>query len=106
MEERKSIPQIGIMLYVLKQMPIRYELVQESDGSYSSWTQEGIITHGTGLTESECLKDLLSGLKDMANQYIEDFEDWYKHNPSELGEVIKLLNSTDEELYECLTRMN
>ena len=106
MHERIIMPGTGIMLYVLKKMPIKYELVQEVDGNYSCWTVDGIITHGTGATELECRRDLISSLQDIAEEYMNKFEDWFEHNPQEFPEVLKIINSSSEDLLECLTLAN
>lgn len=88
---------------LLKAIPIGTEYFTCEDGHVAAVTTSGIITHAEGKDYEGCREDLMKDLREFSQFYIEDFADWYSHNPDLLLYVIKILSSTDEELRECLT---
>ena len=99
------------MLYIVKNyLPSGVEYFRENTGEIAAWTNEGIETYGLGKDSESAREDLLHSLRDIANFYVEDFEEWITHNPKELPYILRVLMSTDEELRQwrdiCLNTAN
>lgn len=94
-----------IFLAKLKALPINYEYAKESDGSFTGWTEE--LQALANAPEINSLKiALVSCLKDNAKDFSGDYENWKHGREWQIPYLIKILNSTQEELLLCLHGRN
>ena len=101
---------LGINLFLeyiswLKNLNFHVEYVNENDGTISGHVEE-LCTIENALTLEECEEKLISGMRETAETFAENFEFWASGRPHEVPYVLKVLYSSDEEIKKCLLGKN
>lgn len=90
------------MLDKVRSLPITYEAVQESDGSFTGRTLEfGDIENAPDIEKLKI--KLVKGMKDWARVLADDYINWSRGREVQVPYLVKILFSTEEELLTCLT---
>ena len=93
------------MLNKVRSLPITYETVQESDGSFTGRTLEfGDIENAPDIEKLKI--KLVKGMKDWARVLADDYTNWSRGREVQVPYLVKILFSTEEELLTCLTGKN
>ena len=89
----------------LKSLKLHVEYVRENDGTISGHVDE-LCTIENAPTIEECETKLITGMREISENFVEDFDFWASGRPHEVPYILKVLYSTDEEIKSCLHGKN
>ncbi|MBR1486127.1 MAG: hypothetical protein IJ597_02595 [Synergistaceae bacterium] len=89
----------------VKKINLTVEYVKEDDGSISGRIVE-FCTLSNAPTLEECEAKLIADMRESAELFADNFEQFSAGRPNEVLYVLKILYSTDEELRKCLRGKN
>ncbi|MBR2208913.1 MAG: hypothetical protein IJ859_08935 [Synergistaceae bacterium] len=89
----------------VKKINLTVEYIKEDDGSISGHIEE-FCTLSNAPTIEECETRLIADMRETAELFADNFEQFSAGRPYEVLYALKILYSTDEELKKCLHGKN